>query len=214
MPHTAFNFATLGSGGVVGFVLAIVGGGDSIIIAVPMMVYADGISNPHVAIGTSRLLKSSPADKRRRHGRHERIHRTMRAETVRPPAPCRNVQQVRFNIFRREYNQERPHEVLGQMTPASHWRPCRRFLPVRTPEPGLTPVTRSAACAATARSNGAASTSSSTRRWLTNQSASPSTARRPDRPLLRARPRVHRSRRPVPPLPSTARSAALNGGTG
>jgi transposase InsO family protein len=74
---------------------------------------------------------SSPQD----NGRHERMHRTMKAETVRPPAPCRDVQQVRFNIFRREYNEERPHEALGQTTPASHWCPSRRFLPSRIPEP-------------------------------------------------------------------------------
>jgi hypothetical protein len=63
------------------------------------------------------------------------MHRTMKAESARPPAPCRDVQQIRFNIFRREYNEERPHEALGQTTPASHWRPSRRFLPVRVPEP-------------------------------------------------------------------------------
>jgi uncharacterized membrane protein YfcA len=40
------------SGGVVGFVLGLVGGGGSI-LAVPLMVYVVGVSNPHVAIGTS-----------------------------------------------------------------------------------------------------------------------------------------------------------------
>ncbi|MGE3332388.1 MAG: sulfite exporter TauE/SafE family protein [Rhodospirillaceae bacterium] len=41
-----------GSGMLVGFVLALVGGGGSI-LAVPLMVYAVGVPNPHVAIGTS-----------------------------------------------------------------------------------------------------------------------------------------------------------------
>lgn len=41
-----------GSGLLVGFVLALVGGGGSI-LAVPLMVYVVGVSNPHVAIGTS-----------------------------------------------------------------------------------------------------------------------------------------------------------------
>jgi uncharacterized membrane protein YfcA len=40
------------SGGLVGFVLGLVGGGGSI-LAVPLMVYVVGVSNPHVAIGTS-----------------------------------------------------------------------------------------------------------------------------------------------------------------
>jgi len=40
------------SGGLVGFVLGLVGGGGSI-LAVPLMVYLVGVSNPHVAIGTS-----------------------------------------------------------------------------------------------------------------------------------------------------------------
>lgn len=41
-----------GSGVLVGFVLALVGGGGSI-LAVPLMVYLVGVPTPHVAIGTS-----------------------------------------------------------------------------------------------------------------------------------------------------------------
>lgn len=43
-----------GSGALVGFVLALVGGGGSI-LAVPLMVYLVGVPAPHVAIGTSAL---------------------------------------------------------------------------------------------------------------------------------------------------------------
>ena len=43
-----------GAGATVGFVLGLVGGGGSI-LAVPLMVYAIGVQNPHVAIGTSAL---------------------------------------------------------------------------------------------------------------------------------------------------------------
>ena len=74
---------------------------------------------------------SSPQD----NGRHERMHRTLKAETTRPPAECWELQQVRFNIFRRAYNEERPHEALDQTTPASHWQPSRRFLKTRIEEP-------------------------------------------------------------------------------
>ncbi len=41
-----------GSGALVGFVLGLVGGGGSI-LAVPLIVYLVGVTNPHVAIGTS-----------------------------------------------------------------------------------------------------------------------------------------------------------------
>jgi uncharacterized membrane protein YfcA len=42
----------VGSGGLVGFSLGLVGGGGSI-LAVPLMVYLVGVASPHVAIGTS-----------------------------------------------------------------------------------------------------------------------------------------------------------------
>ncbi len=42
------------SGTLVGFILGLLGGGGSI-LAVPLMVYLVGVSNPHVAIGTSAL---------------------------------------------------------------------------------------------------------------------------------------------------------------
>jgi transposase InsO family protein len=74
---------------------------------------------------------SSPQD----NGRHERMHRTLKDETARPPAETWMQQQVRFNIFRREYNEERPHEALAQQAPASRWRPPRRGLPGKLEEP-------------------------------------------------------------------------------
>lgn len=51
-------------------------------------------------------------------GAHERMHRTLKAETTRPPAPNRLAQQQRFRIFRHRYNVERPHEALGQQAPS------------------------------------------------------------------------------------------------
>jgi len=56
-------------------------------------------------------------------GRHERMHRTLKAETVRPPAADKQKQQDRFDDFRQRYNHERPHESLGQQTPASVYQP-------------------------------------------------------------------------------------------
>ncbi len=48
------------SGAVVGFVLALAGGGGSI-LAVPLMLYLVGVANPHVAIGTSALAVAASA---------------------------------------------------------------------------------------------------------------------------------------------------------
>lgn len=68
-------------------------------------------------------------------GRHERMHRTLAAETARPPAADRRRQQESFDRFRREYNEERPHEALGQKPPASSFAPSPRPYPARVPEP-------------------------------------------------------------------------------
>jgi putative transposase len=68
-------------------------------------------------------------------GRHERFHRTLKAETSRPPAATLDQQQARFDRFRRHYNQERPHEALGQEPPAAHYTPSLRPYPARIEDP-------------------------------------------------------------------------------
>ena len=62
-------------------------------------------------------------------GRHERMHRTLKAEATRPPSGNLQAQQVRFNRFRHEYNDDRPHEALDQETPGSVYQPSPRALP-------------------------------------------------------------------------------------
>lgn len=66
-------------------------------------------------------------------GRHERMHRTLKAETTRPPAANRRTQQRKFNRFQKEFNEERPHEALDMATPASLYVPSRREMPDRLP---------------------------------------------------------------------------------
>lgn len=66
-------------------------------------------------------------------GRHERMHRTLKAETTRPAAGSLAAQQRRFNAFREEFNHERPHEALDQHTPASCYRPSTREMPSTLP---------------------------------------------------------------------------------
>jgi transposase InsO family protein/transposase-like protein len=68
---------------------------------------------------------SSPQD----NGRHERMHRTLKAETSKPPARSAAEQQQRFDRFRQHYNEDRPHEALKQKAPARLWRPPLRTLP-------------------------------------------------------------------------------------
>ena len=66
-------------------------------------------------------------------GQHERMHRTLKAEATRPAAATMAAQQRVFDRFRREYNEERPHEALGQATPASRYAPSPRPYPARLP---------------------------------------------------------------------------------
>lgn len=66
-------------------------------------------------------------------GRHERMHRTLKAETTRPPGANRQAQQRKFNRFRQEFNEERPHEALDMATPASVYAPSPRPMPDKLP---------------------------------------------------------------------------------
>jgi transposase InsO family protein len=67
-------------------------------------------------------------------GRHERMHRTLKQETAAPPAASRRAQQERFDRFRREYNEERPHQALGQQVPAEYYQVSPRAYPGRLRE--------------------------------------------------------------------------------
>jgi len=68
-------------------------------------------------------------------GRHERMHRTLKEETASPPAANWRAPQRAFDHFRREYNEQRPHEALGQQTPGSAYTPSLRSYPACVPEP-------------------------------------------------------------------------------
>lgn len=84
-----------------------------------------------LGIGHKRIEPGHPEQ----NGAHERMHRTLKAETARPPATTLRGQQRKFTSFRKEYNEERPHMALGQGTPAKAWRPSRRPYPRAIPEP-------------------------------------------------------------------------------
>jgi putative transposase len=71
--------------------------------------------------------------KPQQNGRHERMHRTLKAETTRPPAGNLAAQQRRFNRFQEEFNLERPHEALDMQTPASRSDASPREMPNKLP---------------------------------------------------------------------------------
>jgi transposase InsO family protein len=71
--------------------------------------------------------------KPQQNGRHERMHRTLKAETARPPAGSLRAQQRRFNAFLDEFNHLRPHEALALATPASQYTPSPRPYPETLP---------------------------------------------------------------------------------
>jgi len=59
-------------------------------------------------------------------GRHERMHRTLKQETARPPDMNALQQQDRFDRFVSEFNEERPHEALDMKMPAELYAPSSR----------------------------------------------------------------------------------------
>jgi putative transposase len=83
-----------------------------------------------LGIRIARIRPGHPED----NGSHEQFHHVLKAQTARPPATSLRGQQQRFAGFRREYNEERPHEAHGQQPPARFYvaspRPFPRRLPV------------------------------------------------------------------------------------
>jgi len=66
-------------------------------------------------------------------GAHERMHRTLKRQAIKPVRGSCAAQQRNFDTFRHEYNEERPHEYLHQETPASQYSASRRAYPERLP---------------------------------------------------------------------------------
>lgn len=88
-----------------------------------------------------RLIKAAITPERiepgkpQQNGRHERLHLTVQLDTANPPAASIRAQQRRFDRFRCMFNEERPHEALGQTTPAEHYTPSGRSYSGRLREP-------------------------------------------------------------------------------
>ena len=78
-----------------------------------------------------RTRRARPGD----NAAHEQFHRVLKAETASPPAATVRQQQKRIERWVRHYNEERPHEALGQRPPARLYRSGRRAMPAALPEP-------------------------------------------------------------------------------
>ena len=83
-----------------------------------------------LGIGLERIEPGQP----QQNGRHERMHRTLKDATAKPPRANLRAQQKAFDEFRQEYNQERPHEALAQHVPASIYRSSGKEYPERLPD--------------------------------------------------------------------------------
>jgi transposase InsO family protein len=67
-------------------------------------------------------------------GRHERFHRTLKKGAISPPRYSLAQQQEAFDLFCREFNQERPHEALNDQTPSACYHPSQRPFPSHPPQ--------------------------------------------------------------------------------
>ncbi|OGO42147.1 MAG: hypothetical protein A2137_02900 [Chloroflexi bacterium RBG_16_58_8] len=83
-----------------------------------------------LGIYPERIEKGHPEQ----NGRHERMHRTLKAEAISPPRKNIREQQKAFDRFRTAYNHERPHEALGQKPPVSVYQHSAREYPARLPD--------------------------------------------------------------------------------
>jgi putative transposase len=115
-------------------------------LGLPEAIHSDG-GAPFASVGLGRLSRlslhwlrlgirlersrpASPQD----NASHERMHRTLKQETTRPPEHNLTAQQRRFDRFRKQFNHERPHEALADRTPAELYRPSLRPYPRRLEE--------------------------------------------------------------------------------
>ena len=90
------------------------------------------LSSWWVSLGISldRIEPGRPADQ---NGAHERLHRDIALEVESAAQRSRKENEVALELWRRSYNEERPHEALSMSCPAEHYRDSARFY-TGTPE--------------------------------------------------------------------------------
>lgn len=77
------------------------------------------------------VLERIQPGKPQQNGTHERMHRTLKAESL--PEGDHRAQQRHFDFWRSAFNEERPHEALGLRPPASVFTPSLRPFPTKIP---------------------------------------------------------------------------------
>jgi putative transposase len=82
-----------------------------------------GITPERIALG-----------KPQQNGRHERMHKTLKEATVLPPKATLEDQQVAFESFRTEFNQERPHQSLDGRRPKDVHTQATKRMPTKLSE--------------------------------------------------------------------------------
>lgn len=69
-----------------------------------------------------RIAKGCPQE----NSRHERMHRTLKNDALDNVAKNLKEQQKAFDIFRYDFNNDRPHESLNDLTPSDYYKKSNR----------------------------------------------------------------------------------------
>jgi len=93
-------------------------------------------ASPHSLYGLSKLsvwwlrlgieIERIKPGKPQQNGRHERMHLTLKKEATKPAGENTLQQQEKFDLFRDEYNNERPHQALEMKIPNEIYQPSRK----------------------------------------------------------------------------------------
>jgi transposase InsO family protein len=94
-------------------------------------------SNAHSFLGLSRLsvwwlrlgieIERIEPGHPEQNGRHERMHLTLKKEATKPAGQNLLQQQEKFDFFKEEFNNERPHQALQMKFPEEAYRPSNRI---------------------------------------------------------------------------------------
>jgi len=101
---------------------------------------AGGLSKLSVKVIKAGVMPERIAPgKPQQNGRLERLHLTLLQDTANPPARSLREQLERLRSFQSLYNEERPHEALGNDTPAEHYAVSARCFDGVLREPNYGP---------------------------------------------------------------------------